>query len=180
MVEEAFKKKIVFPEYSQLQTRLNSFTNTHRSSVIYGLKKYYAEAGFFYTGKNDETICYYCGGGLKDWSVADDPWEEHARWFGGCPFVIINKGQYFVDKHRRSCNPVETTYNRCIPIENITDKPEENRKIVKECIVCLTNERSVLFLPCKHCCTCTTCGLMFDNCVYCRARITSLMKIYLV
>lgn len=28
-----------------------------------------ADAGFFYTGKGDQTLCFHCGGGLKDWEV---------------------------------------------------------------------------------------------------------------
>ncbi|GBP63407.1 Death-associated inhibitor of apoptosis 1 [Eumeta japonica] len=40
-----------------------------------------ADAGFFYTGRSDKTLCFYCGGGLRDWKDNDNPWEEHAVWF---------------------------------------------------------------------------------------------------
>ncbi|GBP17678.1 E3 ubiquitin-protein ligase IAP-3 [Eumeta japonica] len=28
-----------------------------------------ADAGFFYTGRSDKTLCFYCGGGLRDWKI---------------------------------------------------------------------------------------------------------------
>lgn len=48
-------------------------------------------------GKGDQTICYHCGGGLKDWEETDEPWVEHARWFCKCPYVLLVKGKEFVD-----------------------------------------------------------------------------------
>lgn len=168
MTEAVFKKKIRYPQYSQLKQRLDSYPKRQSHSYIFCAKKELSEAGFFHTGREDETICYYCGGGLKDWIDTDGPWEEHARWFGRCPYVIINKGQCFVDEY----------YNK--KAKNKIEVLEESVKKVRECIVCLTSERNILFLPCKHCCTCSSCGLMFDNCVFCREPITSIMNIYLV
>lgn len=50
------------------------------------------------TGKGDQTICFHCGGGLKDWEESDEPWVEHARWFSKCNFVLLTKGKTFVDE----------------------------------------------------------------------------------
>lgn len=57
-----------------------------------------SDAGFFYTGKGDQTICYHCGGGLKDWEETDEPWVEHARWFSKCPYVLAAKGKNFIEQ----------------------------------------------------------------------------------
>ncbi|WP_368732208.1 RING-HC finger protein [Klebsiella pneumoniae] len=46
-------------------------------------------------------------------------------------------------------------------------------------MICLTSERNIVFLPCKHCCTCANCGLGLDWCAVCREPIRELMKIYL-
>lgn len=51
-----------------------------------------------YLGKGDQTICFHCGGGLKDWEESDEPWVEHARWFSRCNFVLMIKGKEFVDE----------------------------------------------------------------------------------
>ncbi len=78
-----------------------------------------AEAGFFYLGKynhictiflnftekilgtGDNTLCFHCNGGLKEWAAEDDPWIEHAAWFPRCNFLIVVKGQEFIDWARR-------------------------------------------------------------------------------
>src|SRR5258705_279186 len=36
------------------------------------------EAGFVYTGIEDFTICFKCGGAVHQWEEIDDPWTEHA------------------------------------------------------------------------------------------------------
>lgn len=51
-----------------------------------------------FSGKGDQTICFHCGGGLKDWEESDEPWVEHARWFSKCNFVLLTKGKTFVDE----------------------------------------------------------------------------------
>lgn len=53
-------------------------------------------AGFFYIGVNDYTKCFHCDGGLCNWDSNDDPWEEHARWFPRCQFVLLSKGETYV------------------------------------------------------------------------------------
>lgn len=178
MSASVLKKKIVFPGYSALPNRINSY-KTCSHGFLSEYKDLFSEAGFFYTGKDDETICYYCGGGLKDWDEEkDNPWIEHARWFPKCPFVIVNRGQEFVEEHsnRKNKNPAE---QKRISTSKIV-VPDETMNEGLECLVCYSSERSIVFLPCKHCCTCSKCGLCFDNCVYCRRTITDIMEIYIV
>ncbi|XP_075551488.1 putative inhibitor of apoptosis isoform X2 [Dermacentor variabilis] len=54
-------------------------------------------AGFFYIGLQDYTKCFHCDGGLCNWDATDDPWEEHARWFPRCQFVLLSKGETYVE-----------------------------------------------------------------------------------
>lgn len=174
---------IKFPKYSQLQTRIDSYDETKIPPFMFENKEKYAEAGFFYLGYEDRTVCYYCGGGLVDWQEKDIPWYEHARWFSNCPFLHIHKGKQFVSFLQklkitwRDRKPLE---RMLLETESTTDDLHKSAQMVKECLVCLTSERSIVFLPCKHCVTCTSCGLSVDSCVYCRAPITSMIKIYLV
>ncbi|XP_072932737.1 death-associated inhibitor of apoptosis 2-like isoform X2 [Epargyreus clarus] len=56
-----------------------------------------ADAGFFYTGVDDQVRCFYCDGGLGKWEAGDAPWSEHAHWFPHCGYVLLVKGQEFVD-----------------------------------------------------------------------------------
>jgi hypothetical protein len=53
---------------------------------------------FVFAGKGDQTVCFHCGGGLKDWEETDDPWVEHAVWFPKCLHVVLIKGRAFVEE----------------------------------------------------------------------------------
>ncbi len=87
-------------DYSSLAERINSFKNCpnymkHRINIL-------SEAGFYYTGKNDGVRCYTCEGGLKDWNDEDDPWIEHALWYGDkCMYIQIMKGVEFIQNIKR-------------------------------------------------------------------------------
>ncbi|XP_047990044.1 baculoviral IAP repeat-containing protein 7-B-like isoform X2 [Leguminivora glycinivorella] len=73
-----------------------------------------AEAGFFYTGQDDQVCCFYCDGGLGKWESSDEPWAEHARWFPGCGFVQLVKGAEFVAQHRGTQPPRQTSDDRSV------------------------------------------------------------------
>ena len=55
-----------------------------------------ADAGFYYFGNNDKVKCWYCNGGLQNWERFDLPWEEHAKFFPKCEFLLKSKGSEFV------------------------------------------------------------------------------------
>jgi hypothetical protein len=56
---------------------------------------------FVLAGKGDQTMCFHCGGGLRDWEETDDPWVEHAAWFPKCMHVVLIKGQAFIEECRQ-------------------------------------------------------------------------------
>ncbi|KAM8909303.1 E3 ubiquitin-protein ligase XIAP isoform 1-T2 [Spinachia spinachia] len=56
-----------------------------------------ARAGFYSTGTGDRVLCFRCGGGLKGWQPEEDPWEEHAKHYPGCSFLLTEKGQEYVN-----------------------------------------------------------------------------------
>ena len=51
-----------------------------------------ADAGFYYLGNKDKVKCWYCDGGLQNWEGFDLPWEEHAKFFPKCEFLLKSKG----------------------------------------------------------------------------------------
>ena len=57
---------------------------------------------------------------------------------------------------------------------------EENKRLKDErlCKVCADKELGVVFIPCGHLVTCTTCAASLNNCPVCRSTITSLVKTY--
>lgn len=84
----------VFPKYASYESRMSSFESW--PITFYIQPRALSEAGFFYTGRGDQTVCFQCSGGLRDWEENDDPWVEHARWFSSCPYVKLVKGQEFI------------------------------------------------------------------------------------
>nr|XP_043896626.1 E3 ubiquitin-protein ligase XIAP [Solea senegalensis] len=56
-----------------------------------------ARAGLYSTGTGDRVMCFCCGGGLKGWQPEEDPWEEHAKHYPGCSFLLAEKGPEFVN-----------------------------------------------------------------------------------
>ena len=86
----------VHPEYASYDARLHTFVTWPKSMPQ--TKEQLADAGFFYTGKGDQTLCYHCGGGLKDWEPEDDPWEQHAKWFSKCCYLLMVQGQDYISK----------------------------------------------------------------------------------
>lgn len=60
-------------------------------------KEQLARAGFYALGEGDKVQCFHCGGGLNDWKPSEDPWEQHAKWFPGCKYLLEEKGQEYVN-----------------------------------------------------------------------------------
>jgi len=83
-------------KYSTLEARLRSFRDW--PPALKQEPRQLAEAGFYYIGFSDQTKCFYCDGGLRNWQPEDDPWTEHARWFSKCGFVRLVKGDEFISK----------------------------------------------------------------------------------
>lgn len=84
-----------YPNFVTLQGRIVSFDNS--PGFISVNSEMMASAGFFYVGSSDQTRCFFCGGGLRNWEYDDNPWVEHARWFPKCHFLLQNKGAKFIE-----------------------------------------------------------------------------------
>lgn len=83
------------PEFASYDARLQTFESWPKSMPQ--TKEQLTDAGFYYQGKGDQTVCYYCGGGLKHWEPDDDPWEQHAKWFSKCCYLLMVKGQEYIN-----------------------------------------------------------------------------------
>ncbi|KAJ8970256.1 hypothetical protein NQ317_018118 [Molorchus minor] len=130
-----------------------------------------AEAGFYYTGVGDQTLCFYCGGGLKDWEENDEPWEQHALWFSKC------------GKDSQASTPStssETTKDEPQP-EALSEKCEKSDKETEAaektlCKICYKNELGVVFLPCGHIVACVDCAAALKNCAVCRRPLEATVR----
>lgn len=48
-----------------------------------------------------------------------------------------------------------------------------------KCKICLSDELSIVFLPCKHFASCSTCGRAVKKCVICREHIRGVLRVFL-
>ena len=83
-------------KYSTVEARLRTFKDW--PPALKQEPRQLADAGFYYIGLSDQTKCFYCDGGLRNWQPDDDPWTEHARWFSKCGYVRLIKGDDFIAK----------------------------------------------------------------------------------
>ena len=100
--------------------RENSFT--HWPEMVKQTPKVLSEAGFFYCGLSDHVRCFHCGNGLRNWEKDDDPWQEHAKWYPECNYVILKMGQEYIDGVRREKIPTKKNSSTAKALTNITEE----------------------------------------------------------
>jgi len=89
------------PHLRSYESRLQTFNDNERrwSQVrIRATAMQMAQAGLYYLGERDRVKCWYCNGGLQNWTFEDNPWFEHAKWFPLCEYVLQNKGPEYVER----------------------------------------------------------------------------------
>ncbi|XP_055078934.1 baculoviral IAP repeat-containing protein 7 [Periophthalmus magnuspinnatus] len=94
MDDQGTMGQAVYPEMDEEDTRLTTFHNWPTEASVQ--PDVLARAGFFYTGHGDNVKCFFCDGGLRNWEPGDDPWQEHAKWFPRCEFLIQSRGQGYI------------------------------------------------------------------------------------
>uniref|UniRef100_T1IM88 RING-type domain-containing protein n=1 Tax=Strigamia maritima TaxID=126957 RepID=T1IM88_STRMM len=107
------------PNHATYENRLKTYETW--PTAIPMLPTALAEAGFYYAGVSDHVRCFCCDGGLRNWEVNDDPWVEHARWFGKCCFLTLMKGHEFVEEAISQHPPILSG----LPVSSCEMQPED-------------------------------------------------------
>ncbi|XP_072222377.1 baculoviral IAP repeat-containing protein 7 [Leuresthes tenuis] len=94
MDDQGTAGQAVYPEMEAEDSRLTTFHNWPTDASVQ--PDALTRAGFFYTGHGDNVKCFFCDGGLRNWEPGDDPWQEHAKWFPRCEFLIQSRGQEYI------------------------------------------------------------------------------------
>lgn len=176
------KLKPVYPAFANNTSRLNTFKKW--PIALKTKPRALCEAGLFYTGSGDRTICFQCGVRLLDWEDDDDPWVEHATYAPNCNYVLSVKGFAYVN----SFNRLRNTPDYCeLPdtMELSKSNTSEKESDISEtdtglCKVCYLNEASIVFLPCAHLVSCVTCTTKLSSCPVCRCTIKATLRVFLV
>jgi baculoviral IAP repeat-containing protein 7/8 len=181
----------LFDEFVNFKTRLATFDNW--PCGLAQKPESLATAGFFYTGRGDAVVCFYCGVRFIHWSSDDDPWIEHTRWRGEmCAFVLLHKGAEFVVQHldprRRPAfdwiREGELTITPNIhdaECDCVNNDVEECKSLT--CRVCMRDMASVMFAPCGHIVCCVNCAddvvKCKQQCPSCDVHITDRIKVHI-
>ncbi|XP_003747090.1 baculoviral IAP repeat-containing protein 7 [Galendromus occidentalis] len=85
--------------------RLETFAHWPKPQID---PKRLANAGFYYLQEGDKVRCAWCRGVIGEWEPSDVPFDEHAKFFKTCPF-ILNPPAYALEGedecgHRDMCS----------------------------------------------------------------------------
>uniref|UniRef100_A0A667ZKJ7 RING-type E3 ubiquitin transferase n=1 Tax=Myripristis murdjan TaxID=586833 RepID=A0A667ZKJ7_9TELE len=168
----------IYPEMEEEDSRLTTFHNWPTGASVQ--PDVLARAGFFYTGHGDNVKCFYCDGGLRNWEPGDDPWQEHAKWFPRCEFLIQTRGQDYINNIQDSHFHLEVRQG---PSAGTGDpSPEELLRQLQEertCKVCMDKLVSIVFIPCGHLVVCSDCAASLRHCPICRAVIRGSVRAFM-
>ena len=149
---------VKYAKFKTLHERLATFANWAKQMMASLSPQYMAEVGLFYTGVGDRVICFKCGGGLKDWALTDDPWEEHCKWFATC--------------YLSKCKKRSQTFAESSQVVNTN-----NGSML--CKICKISTVDCVLLPCSHINSCALCAVDTVNCSDSGAGKLGLVKIYM-
>lgn len=167
-----------FKQYQQLSRRMASYKTWPKSicQTPYEL----SEAGFFYTGQGDRVVCFCCGGTLHSWLPDDNPWGQHAIYYGSeCKFLIFMKGEKFVCDTNKHLIDSKNLKDKSLELKKEIEKENEiNKDVTFLCKICLDSRVEMVFIPCKHVSTCAACSVTLEKCPICRKIAKGIVKLF--
>ncbi|AKN81071.1 Inhibitor of apoptosis 1 [Lonomia obliqua multiple nucleopolyhedrovirus] len=172
------KPKCLYRFMSATQSRVNTFLE-YWPFTLKKLIKNIAEAGLFYTGHGDETVCFFCGCHIRDWHPDDNAWRRHALENSQCFFVVSVKGKDCVANIEKSNIHERDNVTDELVESSVDEEGAHNQKLELECTVCLEHQRDTVLLPCRHFCVCSQCYFSLDQkCPTCRQDVSDFIKVF--
>lgn len=172
------------------ETRLQTFSASCPKDVLQA-KLSLADAGFYYTGRNDVVKCAFCDGELHTSKFGSNPpWESHLKIFPGCSFAknhcqrMTNQAaeQELADRPaepvKNQMSKVSKTFSSSDHLLRLKVENERLRTSVT-CVQCRSAQIQILMLPCCHIVCCETCAEALDDCPQCSVRILGTVKIFM-
>lgn len=142
--------------------RLQTYKNFTKKDIIVLLVKY----GFYYLGNEDDVKCSWCNGIFTKWENIEKLLIKHKEQNSIC-----------AEKNIIYINELESGLQK-IDIEDIKNE-NEKLKNLSICIICKTESRQLLFLPCRHVICCKICGDNTLFCYICNEMILGVVDIFL-
>lgn len=162
-----------YPEYKSAVARLESFESKLWPIGITQKPRDLVEAGFFYSGQSDITICFSCGVALGKWEVTDNPWVEHKKNLKKKCLYLQSNNDMLEDNQRKHQNDLQAS-KAAVSTEEAPTVSEESA-----CKICFSKKASVIFLPCRHVAVCNSCSLWIEEkCPICRTEIKDKFQLF--
>ena len=92
--------------------------------------------------------------------------------------LIVKKMMKKKLKLEKSQNKENITDESNISKNSILKEEVESLNEARRCVICLENERVVIFLPCAHFSTCVSCSVAVKNCPLCRKTVEASIRAY--
>lgn len=69
---------------------------------------------------------------------------------------------------------------KAVELQKKLDRQVEEQQELKLCVICLSNDKTILCLPCRHLCLCGPCSSReeVDKCPICRLEIEEMLQVY--
>lgn len=192
-----------YPGFTIEAVRLRTFKDWPKS--MKQTPEQMSDAGFFYTQLSDRVICFSCGGGLRQWTETDIPWEQHAVWYSKCNYLQLMKGQEYIEQIKKKFDknendetngdePSPTTSSQqedelngnngnsnchSPPCQNENSDETTELNESRLCKICYVNEYNTVFLPCGHIIACAKCASSQTKCPMCRKPFETIARIFL-
>merc|ERR1711874_237533 len=143
-----------------------------------------ASAGFFYTGCGDKVRCFSGGCGLEMWEPGDTARLEHSKWYPDCSFVRMmgemdtenTESQENRESNENTGDTVNTGNTEEVKEVSESEPKNEHDPL---CKICLVESAKIVFLPCGHFLSCSSCAPSLNNCPVCRTDIKGMVRAYL-
>jgi hypothetical protein len=144
--------------HNSLKSRFRSFINWPAIDIVKPMEL--AQAGFYYEGKVDFVRCFYCNGGLMDWTEGDNPFIRHAQVYNECSYLRAIKGEQFLLQSLK----FPSSLTLFIPNEEYV--PPE-----LQCKYCCSRLIRIVLSPCGHLGGCGACAHKHKDCPICRQEV---------
>ncbi|VDI71876.1 E3 ubiquitin-protein ligase XIAP [Mytilus galloprovincialis] len=89
-----YNRDYLYPKYENSYERVSSFGKWQYGDIQSYTRL--VNAGFFYKGWSDYTVCFCCGLWVAEWEKDEDPWKVHAKYCPVCLFLKKSKGLKYI------------------------------------------------------------------------------------
>ena len=184
----------LWPQYQSLNHRIASFReNSISLKLTNDVAERLSEAGFYYLNDSNYTdkqrvCCFSCGGCVEvnELGNCENFLTAHTYYFPECEFIRSRKTEFKdfkrVDTYLKEIyDIIKKRKNKKLNENNRQNEDDDNKLVgrrINDCVICLSREKKIIFLPCSHYSCCDSCSVNVTHCPICRHLICDKKIVY--